>query len=623
MAEPTVTGEWSATPEAASPVPWPEIPNYEIRRELGRGGMGVVYLARQANSGRLVALKLIRDGDLATPQDRARFRVEADAAARVRHPNVVQIFEVGEHQGRPYFAMELLEGGSLDRRLAGQPQPPSSAARLVHTLALAIQHAHDQQVIHRDLKPANVLLAGSSRAHTIEESGVLHPDDPVDPVFDDTIPKITDFGLAKRLDSQSTALTRDGAVIGTASYMAPEQAAGRVHDLGPTVDVYALGAILYELLTGRPPFQSGSWHDTVEQVLHDEPALPTRLQSNVPRDLETICLKCLEKDSARRYATAAELADDLARFMAGQPVAAVPIDEHERLRRLAARDGYRITGEIGQGPLGTVYRALHGSMQQPLALKTYRVPCCSMEEWERLLRRSVEVHASITHPQLVPLQRGGWWDGVPFLVVEHLADTSLAEKRAGLLLPIREVLRLVHQLADLVSYLHRQGVVHGNLKPSNIFTAADGMIRVVDLHWTSGSHLVLRNVTGSSAWSRQPAGADSGSAGLEYLPPELLRNPETEPSFAADMYGLGVVLYELLTGRPPFAASSIEEVVMRVREQEPVPPAQLNPKVGSYLEAVCLRCLRKGPWHRYHRAYDLVTRLQCLLDRPEGRAMST
>jgi serine/threonine protein kinase len=263
MTDPLPTGDW---PPAAGEMPatLPTVAGYVILDELGRGGMGVVFRAWQVSLKRLVALKLIRDGALAGPQQRARFRIEAEAAARVRHPNVVTTYEVGEDQGRPYFAMEFVEDGSLEQRLAGQPQPAAQAAKLVRTLALAVQHAHTQHIVHRDLKPANVLFSGN-----------------------DT-PKITDFGLAKRLDSESTAWTQEGAVLGTASYMAPEQAAGRVQEIGPAVDVYALGAILYEMLTGRPPFQADSWNATIEQVLHDEPARPTRLWPDVPRDLETV-----------------------------------------------------------------------------------------------------------------------------------------------------------------------------------------------------------------------------------------------------------------------------------------------------------------------------------------------
>ena len=255
-------------------LPPPSVPGYEILGELGRGGMGVVYKARQLGFNRVVALKMILSGAHAGTEERERFRTEAEAVARLQHPNIVQVHEVGEHEGRPFFSMEFCRGGGLNRKLAGTPLPPAEAARLVETLAQAVQAAHQQNVVHRDLKPANVLLA------------------------EDGTPKITDFGLARKLDEAGQ--TRTGEVMGTPSYMAPEQAGGRSKEIGPAADVYALGAILYECLTGRPPFRSPTDVDTVMQVLSDDPVPPRRLQSKTPRDLETICLKCLEKQPARR-----------------------------------------------------------------------------------------------------------------------------------------------------------------------------------------------------------------------------------------------------------------------------------------------------------------------------------
>jgi WD40 repeat protein len=287
------------------------VPGYEVLRELGRGGMGVVYLARQVKLDRLVALKMVLSGAHAGANDRVRFRTEALAVARLRHPNIVQIHDVGEHDGLPYFSLEFCPGGSLAQRLAGTPMPPGEAAALVERLALAMHAAHASGVVHRDLKPANVLLA------------------------DDRTPKVTDFGLAKRLDEAGQTAT--GAVLGTPSYMAPEQAEGK-KDVGPACDVYALGAILYECLTGRPPFRASTPLDTILQVVADEPVPPRRLLSAVPRDLETVCLKCLHKDPRRRYSSAEALAEDLRRFRAGEPVRARPVSRAERLWRWGRRN---------------------------------------------------------------------------------------------------------------------------------------------------------------------------------------------------------------------------------------------------------------------------------------------
>jgi serine/threonine-protein kinase len=273
--------------------------------------MGVVYKARQLALNRVVALKMVLAGSHAGPEAVARFRAEAEAVARLQHPNIVQVHEVGEAGGLPFFSLEFVEGGGLDRMLAGTPLPAGAAARMIEVLARAVHAAHERGVVHRDLKPANVLLTA------------------------DGTPKIADFGLAKRLDGEAGP-TRTGAVMGTPSYMAPEQA-GAPGAVGPATDVYALGAILYEMLTGRPPFKAATALDTVLQVVSEEPVPPSRLQPKVPRDLETVCLTCLRKDPARRYARALDLAEDLRRFQAGEPILARPTSWWERAVKWARR----------------------------------------------------------------------------------------------------------------------------------------------------------------------------------------------------------------------------------------------------------------------------------------------
>jgi tetratricopeptide (TPR) repeat protein/tRNA A-37 threonylcarbamoyl transferase component Bud32 len=289
----------------------PRITGYEIREMLGEGGMGVVYKARQERLDRFVALKMIRSG--ARPQDLVRFETEAKAVAAIEHANIVKIFDIAEQDGVPYLSLEFVAGGSLAMKIGGKPQPVAEAARIVEVLARAIAVAHQHGVVHRDLKPANVLLAA------------------------DGTPKITDFGLVKRLEGDS-GQTRTGAIVGTPSYMAPEQARGEGQNVGLAADQYSLGAILYEMLTGRPPFQGASVLDTLEMVRSREPVAPSQLQPKTPPDLETICLKCLEKDVARRYSDVLALAEDLRRFQAGEPILARPVSDTERLWRWCLRN---------------------------------------------------------------------------------------------------------------------------------------------------------------------------------------------------------------------------------------------------------------------------------------------
>jgi serine/threonine protein kinase len=620
MSERSETGDWRAT-IAEKSAPRPAIPGYEILAEIGRGGMGVVFKARQVSADRLVALKLIRSGALADERERARFRIEAEAAARLQHPNIACVYEVGEHEGEPYFAMELVEGGSLEEYLGGRQQPARDAAAFIRTLALAVQHAHDEKIVHRDLKPANILLAGvrSQEAGVRSQEagggrqesggGSQESGDQVTSLTPDSslpIPKIVDFGLAKRLDHTSTALTQDGAVLGTPSYMAPEQAAGRVREIGPATDVYALGAVFYEMLAGRPPFRDDSWNETIRQVLNDEPPALDQQNPEVPRALETVCLKCLEKEPAGRYGSALELADELERFLGGRPVAAQPLGESERLARMALRDGYEIAGEVGRGPRSVVYRALDGPLKQPVVLKVFARGACSREEWEGRIRRSGEMWSGLGHPNIVAVKRAGWWDGVPYLVEEFVPQGSLAAQLSNRAGPVRQALALVEQLAEIVSYVHRQGMVHGNLKPSNVLFAADGIPRIVDFRPPVG--LIPIPIPGPDN--------EAGDAG--YLAPEVVAEPGAEVRLHTDIYGLGAILYRLLAGRAAFEAATAADTLELIRTAEPTPLTQLNRDVSPSLDAFCRRCLNRNPWRRFARTYDVLKRLQHYQEHPEG-----
>lgn len=298
--------------ETKAPRRVPTVPGYEIVGILGRGGMGVVYKATQSGLRRTVALKMILSGEHASTAQLSRFAAEARAVAQIHHPSIVQIYEIGDHDGLPYFSLEFCPGGSLDKKLKHEPQPPRDAALLTRQLAQAMAAAHAAGVVHRDLKPANVLLDAGG------------------------IPKITDFGLARELDD-AEGQTRTGSILGTPSYMSPEQALG-LREVGPAADQYSLGATLYELLTGRPPFQGASIMETLEQVRSREPVPPSQLSPACPRDLETICLKALQKDPAKRYPSCAALADDLSAYLDGRPITARPVGNVEKAWRWAKRN---------------------------------------------------------------------------------------------------------------------------------------------------------------------------------------------------------------------------------------------------------------------------------------------
>lgn len=305
----------------------PSVPGYTVESVLGSGGTGVVFKARHLKLNRRVAVKMLALGPYASANDLACIRREAESVAALQHPNIVQVHDVGEHEGLPYFTMEFVDGGTLAQELAGAPRRPREAAELTLLLARAARAAHERGIVHRDLKPGNILLTTTG------------------------IPKIADFSLARRFEGGDMTLSSAG--VGTPSYMAPEQALGKPDAFGPPVDIYALGAILYELLTGRPPFRADSPAETQRQVVTEDPAPPSRLNAGVPRDLETICLKCLSKEPARRYPTAAALADDLGRYLAGKPVRARRSGAIERgakwARRQPAAAGLLAAGVLGGG----------------------------------------------------------------------------------------------------------------------------------------------------------------------------------------------------------------------------------------------------------------------------------
>jgi WD40 repeat protein/tRNA A-37 threonylcarbamoyl transferase component Bud32 len=439
----------------------PQLAGYDVLDLLGRGGMGIVYRARHIGLNRVVALKMLRDRD-ANADELARFRTEAEVLARLSHPHIVQVYEVGAHDGRPFFALEYVEGGTLDRRLSGTPLPYGEAAQLVETLARAVQAAHEKGVLHRDLKPANVLLDAAGR------------------------PKVADFGLARKLDHAGQ--TQTGAVMGTPSYMAPEQAAGKVKEIGRAADVYALGGVLYECLTGRPPFKAATMLETLRLVLESEPVPVRQFNPGVPLDLETICLKCLHKEQARRYTTTAELADDLHRFQTGEPIRARPASSAERAwkwcRRRPALAGLLVALPLAALLLVITLVVSNANIEATLGRE--RKALARQQEEKEAADRALEEQEDVSYLQAISLARLEWaGNDVP------RAETQLAACIPG---PGRRDLRrwewhYLKRLCDSAIVTVPGGFAVAFSPDGKRFTASssDGVIRVWDA--TTGKEL--------------------------------------------------------------------------------------------------------------------------------------
>jgi serine/threonine protein kinase len=569
----------------------PSVPNYDVLGRIDAGGMGVVYEAVHRGLGVKVALKVVRGAPWEAGPALERFRVEARAVAALNHPNVVRIYDYGEWQPAgggpplPYYTMEHVTGGSLAAKLGGRPLPPPEAAALAQTLARAVQCVHDRHIVHRDLKPANILLA------------------------DDGTPKIADFGLAKRLDADP-GLTESQAVLGTASYMAPEQAAGLAKQAGPAADLYALGVILYECLTGRPPFREETYALTVHKVLTEEPAPPRRLEPAVPPDLEAVCLKCLEKEPGRRYASAGELADDLGRVLAGEPPQAAAVDVAERHGRLVRKAGYEVVKWRGYGRTDNlhVYEARDAALGRRVILK---VDGSAPDSPARArFRREAEITAGLYHPNVAQLYRFGEEGGLAYAVLEYVDGGSLTQRFSGQALPARQAAQLVEALAQAVNYLHQQGVVHGGLVPGNVLMTA------TDVPKLGGFGMAWRLDEPPEARPREEfVGGD-----LAYLAPEVVGGLWEQVGPAADLYGLGGVLYRLLTSHRPYGGRTVAEKRENVLSGALRLPRAVKRDVPEALEALCLKCLDRDPSRRHASAAAVASDLRAFLKGRPARA---
>jgi tetratricopeptide (TPR) repeat protein/tRNA A-37 threonylcarbamoyl transferase component Bud32 len=555
---------------AAAALPPVQVPGYEVLEVLGEGGMGIVFKSRHLALNRIVALKMIRHATYAGAEERHRFRIEAEAIARLQHPNVVQIFDVGEHAGLPYFSLEFCPGGSLAHQLQGTPLSPHAAAALVEVLARAVHAAHQTGIVHRDLKPANVLLA------------------------EDGTPKVTDFGLAKKL--HEAGQTASNAIMGTPSYMAPEQAGGKSQQVGPAADVYALGAILYELLTGRPPFKAATTLDTLMQVVADEPVPPRQLQSKTPKDLETICLRCLHKAPQLRYASAWELAEDLRRFRAGEPIQARPVSRGERAWKWVKRRPTLATLVLlcALAALGLVA----GGVWHNMRLRTERDRAAKNFE---LARRAVEeMLTEVGEEQLaseprMERKRRALLEKARGFYLEFLQDrgndaallqaTALAHKRVG------DIARLLRLDAEAET---AYGQAIALLRPLAEASPAKAELRqqLADSHNWHGEVLRLTD---------RPAEAQQAYEQALRLQRQLVEDFADQPDYRRDqartLYNLGILARG--TNQPQQAREYFAAAIALLEELA----AQL-PHVPEYQQHLARAYLNQGPVLRRTDGFD-------------------
>jgi len=584
--------------EPEEQVPLPAIPGYNVVDRIAIGGMGVVYKAVQVDLDRPVALKMVRGGRWGKEDDLARFKIEARAVAGLDHPHVVRIHDFGEYEGLPYFTMEYVDGGSLAQRLLAKPLNFRESAALLEILARAMQVVHDRKLVHRDLKPGNILLMKNGS------------------------PKISDFGLAKRLGAD-LSVTATGTVMGTASYMAPEQARGDKH-IGHSVDIYALGAILYECLTGRPPFRDENYERTVRLVADEEPARPRDINSAIPPELEAICLKCLDKEPKNRYARAIDMADDLRRFLNCEPLSIGTFDVIEQHTRWAQRLGYDSLDLLGCTESAFVYRAREITINRQVMLKLSTGPAGSPAH-QRLHRQAVAM-ADLEHPNLERLYFFGDHRQQPYLVQEFVEGRSLSvvmrersvepDVEAAAIesdpsgevalnrLPARKAFtpvtsslaaEWIMMLARAVQFIHEHAVIHGAIYPGEIRITRDGVPKLCGFGAAQKIDPAVGPREAAASWVRP-----------NYQPPEQISGNWSALGPATDIYSLGSVLYELLTGQAPFFGLGMPETRKAVLSEIPRAPRNINPHIPALLDGVCQRCLAKEPSDRIASAGELA-----------------
>jgi eukaryotic-like serine/threonine-protein kinase len=464
----------------------------------------------------------------------------------------------------------------LIERFVDQPVPPRDAAGLVQQLADAVHYAHQKGVLHCGLKPSNVLLTA------------------------DGVPKITNFGL--RAHREQPERWQQLASRRIPSYLAPELADGRFADVGPATDVYALGAILYKLLTGQPPFLADTLAQTWEQMRAQMPPLPSSVQPDVPKILDAVCLKCLAKEPHERYPSAGELAQELGEFLTTErPTIS------RQAAMLGAIHGYTLFGKLGEDAMSIVYEARHLASGRRVALRTMRPEHRYGEPLRARLRQVAQSVSRLRHPNIEEVQECGDHDGCPFFVTELLSGGSLRRKLDDGEMPIGAAAVLVRTLARAMEAVHQLRIIHGNLQPSKILLAADGTPKISDFIGGWRAHEVSPEMSAMTVSASEVIGTP------RYLAPEQLAGETGAIGPPVDVYALGLLLYELLTQRLPFRGAALWELFHQVLHEPPLPPRKLRADVPVALDCVCLRCLAKKPTQRYPSAGALADDLDRFL----------
>jgi serine/threonine protein kinase len=554
----------------------PKLPGFQILERIGAGGMGIVYKARNIGPDLIVAVKVLPPELFARDRPRKMFRREAQNMVRLIHDNIVRLHNYNLLHIPPFFSMEYVEGGSLADKLNDGVPDPLWSARLLATLARCLKYIHDQNVLHRDLKPANILLKADGK------------------------PKIADFGLGKcpELDSYRSL---PHVVLGTPSYMSPEAAEGK--EITKAADIYGLGAILYECLAGRPPFKAETYEATRQLVVRGDPVPPSDYDASVPPALERICLRCLAKDPALRYADGITLAEDLERYST-RPLAPRQEREEDWHPQWAKNAGYEILELIGCSFAGMVYKARQlEPLNRIVTLMTLSTRALHDPARMARFRASAEAAAQLQHPNIVPIYGYDVHAGQPHFSMEYLSGGTLASRCNGQPWSMREAVEIIITLAAAAGYAHQRNIVHGDLRPFNVSLSDGGIPKITGFGLGS---LVDKN----------PDFRRGVRIGLSnYMAPEVAQGRPENIGPATDVHALGAMLYELLTGRPPFLADNIKKTIHQVLTRKPPAPSKLRPGLLSpALDSVCLRCLNKNPADRFANASELANELTKLLD---------